>query len=110
MPNMSSKKEKSIKLHWYKGKSFAWNLVQFLINFNLFQHRNKFKEGDIVRYNWKAKVHLSSLFKNGWISSGNLLVTDIKYKDRSGVEYKAYGDDDGSCDPFWLRKAYWWEL
>lgn len=109
MPRLFKKREGSIGLHWYKGYSFMWNLIQFIINFNLIDNRGKFKEGDLVKYNWRAKIHLKSLFDNGWITTEALVVTAITYSDKSGVEYITPKGEPNGCDPFWLRKLYWWE-
>jgi hypothetical protein len=107
------RKQGSLGLHWYKGKSFLWNLVQFIINFDLINNDGKFKEGDVVRYNWMAKVVLGKKFLNGeevWRKS--LLVTEVLYSSKSNVEYLVLLNSEvqGSCAMFWLRKAYWWEI
>lgn len=112
MPRLFRKEKGSIGLYWYKGKSFRWNLVQFIINFSIINNNGKFKEGDIVKYNWMAKVQLGERFLREKKAYNKLLiVTKILNKSESNVEYMHALDPQGigSCACFWLRKAYWWE-
>lgn len=104
-----------LKFTWYKDESFMWNVVQFIINNDLCDHKGKFEEGDVVRYNWKAMVQIGSLFRKGGFYDGrhkrNLLITGSEYKSKSNYNYIEYGTNErGSTDAFWLRHAYWWEL
>lgn len=114
MPYLFGKEKGGLGLHWYKGKSFRWNLVQFIINFNLISNNGKFKEGDVVRYNWMAKVHLGKYFlkdgKNVW--NRNLMVTKVLNKYKSNIEYMVCDTPEikSGCACFWIRKAYWWEI
>jgi hypothetical protein len=108
------KKILGLRLDWYKGQSFMWNVVQFIINNGLINHKGKFKEGDKVRYNWMAKIQLGKDYLNGeGVKNKTLEVTHVLYKSKSNVNYKVVGsdnNDDGGCATFWLRKAYWWEI
>jgi hypothetical protein len=104
MPRLFKKEEGSVGLHWYKGRSFMWNLVQFMIYFKLFHHRGKFKVGDKVRYNWKAWVRIKSALW-GESDKGTLTVSEVLYKDKSNVGF----EEGGGCDVFWIRKAFFWE-
>lgn len=93
-----------MKFNWYSGRSFKWNLVQFLIDNNLFHNHGKFKSGDKVRYNWKAKIQIkSAMWRKS--DSGTLTVSEVVYKNKSGVLFV----EGSGCDVFWIRKAYWWE-
>lgn len=79
-----------------------YNLVQWMIDKDLFHHRGKFKPGDIVVYNWKAKMHIASAIEDDLEPR---VIMNIIYEDGSGLEFA----DGDTTDPFWVRKAHWWE-
>jgi hypothetical protein len=103
MPRLFKREKGSIGMHWYKGKPFIWNVVQFMINFNLFTNHGRFKVGDKVRYNWKAYVLIKSAL---WRKEDHetLTVSEI-VRNGSGVAFK----EGSGCDAFWIRKAFFWE-
>jgi len=84
---------------------FYWllhGLVQWMIDKDLFHHRGKFNPGDIVVYNWKAKIYIASAIENDLEPR---TVVDVIYDDKSGLEFI----DGDTTDPFWMRKLHWWE-
>lgn len=81
---------------------FYWLLcgvIRFQINNGLFENKN-LKKGQLVKYNWKAKVKIKSAIRDNIHS-----VMKVKGFDGSIVEFT----NDDSCDPFWVRKLHWWE-
>lgn len=83
-------------------RQFAKALVQFFIDNRYFQNVNRFKKGDQVRYNWKAKFFLGSLFEKR--RGKTFIVTNVWHKGQNVYYYNnEYGE--GSCDVFWLRPA-----
>jgi hypothetical protein len=83
-------------------------LVGVMIRKRLFVHQGKFKEGDIVIFNWKARVTIASAIREQL--GPHIIINIIKYKDNDGIEWKdhKYYGTSGS-DAFWLRKIYFWE-
>ena len=73
-------------------------VVKFQINYNMFDHRNCFKKGDKVKYNWKAKAYIGSAIKDKLETK---VVDFYSFKDNSNVEFT----DGDSCDPFWVSKV-----
>lgn len=83
-------------LYWY---------VYWQIERRLFQNTH-FKKGDIVEYNWKAKVVIPTVFsyKGGKYKE----ITKItQCKDGSAFCYYLDLDckEEESCDAFWLRRV-----
>lgn len=81
---------------------FYWLLcgvIEFQINNNLFANRG-LKKGQLVKYNWKGKVKIKSA-----IIDNIGVKMEVAGFDGSTVEF-TNGD---SCDPFWVRRLYWWE-
>lgn len=69
---------------------------------NLFTNIGKFKKGDKVKYNWKAKLDIMSAIED---DLGVLTVIDV-FRYRDGTEtitYKNSKNEESSCDPYWLK-------
>ena len=83
-------------LYWY---------VYWQIGRGLYQNTH-FKKGDIVKYNWKAKVVIDTLYQRDKNKLKEIKMI-IKCKDGSG--YFNYIDlvdrTEGGCDSFWLRRV-----
>lgn len=77
-------------------------IVSVMIKFDLFHNKKKFKPGDNLKYNWKAKVYIWSAIKN---KLEPRTMTNYLYKDNTGILF----ENGESCDPFWVRKLHWWE-
>ena len=73
-------------------------VIDFQIKYEMFDNRKCFKNGDVVKYNWKAKVYIKSAIKD---KLEPRVVKNYLYKDNSGVEFT---NGDG-CDPFWVSKV-----
>jgi hypothetical protein len=88
----------------------GYAIVHFIIVKGLFQNTGKFKPGDIVKYNWKARYYLGKTFLNSQHKNGlKQIVSIITYKDGSQAANYVDMDDEteeGSCDVFWIKKAY----
>ena len=86
-------------------------VVFWLIKHNLCQNTGKFKEGDLVTYNWKAKYYIDTVYKNERELGIKKITSITKYSDGSeGCDYINLSDgDESGCDVFWVRKCYWWE-
>jgi len=88
----------------------GYAIVHFIIVKGLFQNIGKFKQGDIVKYNWKARFYLSKSFLNSHNKNGLKQIGAIfTYKDGSQCAHYVDMDDEtdeGSCSVFWLTKAY----
>ena len=85
-------------------------VVFWLIKHNLCQNVGKFKEGDLVTYNWKAKYYINSVYKDECKEGIKKITSITKYSDSECCDYVNLSNgDDGSCDVFWIRKYYWWE-
>jgi hypothetical protein len=83
-------------------------IVGVMIRENLFTHKGKFKIGDIVTYNWKAKIIIASAIKD--YPGPHIITSVISYTRSDGIEWKDhkfYGTS--GADAFWLRKVYFWE-
>lgn len=78
--------------------AFKMWLIDLLIEYQICSHRGKFKKGDILTYNWKAKNSIPSVIGD---SPQQVKRTDNK----TFIEF-TNGD---TCDAFWVRKLYWWE-
>lgn len=81
---------------------FYWLLrgvILFQIKTKLFENRY-LKKGQLVKYNWKAKVKIKNAIKD---NVGTIM--EVDGFNGSTVEF-TNGD---RCDPFWVRKLYWWE-
>lgn len=94
------------KYPWYSRSPILRYLVAWIIYFSTFSdwiaNRWCLKIGDKVKYNWMAKIQLSSHIKK---YAGTKIVKEILCSDGSGIKFT---DGDG-CDPFWVRKIYFWE-
>lgn len=84
-------------IHWF----LEW-LVYRLIDLKINLNRNNFKPGDLLKYNWKAKVILWSIIKKGLKPR---VMLEYLYPDNLRVEF----EDGDTCSSFWLRKLYFWE-
>lgn len=84
-----------LKLH----TTFKERIVSFMIKYKLFQHKNKFKVGDVVTYNWKAKAYISSAIKD------EVLPKKVISQTFGSLDFS----DGQSADPFWMRKLNWAE-
>lgn len=119
MRELSQEERDAVKPKWktfqtrYRNPRFPWYakspllkyIVQWIIYWSIFyeplRHQGKFKVGDKVKYNWKALVKI--------YSTGG----EDMFKVFTVAEVTWYGNlefSDGSgCDPFWVRKLYFWE-
>lgn len=86
-----------------KNGEFKKALVHFQIENEFSQNRFRYLPGDQVRFNWKARVSIRSAVAEELDQT--LTVTDILYKDGSGIDYRLPSGETGSCDPFWVRPA-----
>lgn len=87
-------------------------IVFYIIRHGLCQNVGKFKRGDKVKYNWKAKYQIPSIYneRKNMIREIDCIL-DFKKSKSQSCEFKPLKDEcyvDG-CDVFWLRKIYWWE-
>jgi hypothetical protein len=94
-------------INWIYGKARHFihallaAVIQFQINNEMFNNHNKFKRGDWLKYNWKAKIYIDTVVKK-------------KSKPRQFDKYIFSGDnveftDGDSCSAFWVRKLHFWE-
>lgn len=98
-------KYRNPKNPWYAGNPFLMWIVQWIIYWSIFyehlRKKGKFKVGDRVKYNWKALVQIYS-------TGGKDM-----HKTRTVKTVLWFGNleftDGTGCDPFWVRKAYFWE-
>ena len=75
-------------------------IIHLQIKWDLFTNENKFKRGEWLKYNWKAKIVIDTVvegvgprqFERYTLSGSNVEFTD--------------GD---RCSPFWVRRLYFWE-
>jgi hypothetical protein len=98
------------KIKKLKSKPLLYTVVHFIIEMNWFNQTGKFKEGDLVKYNWKAKAYIRSVYDRE--KSIKKITKIITYK--SGSESCEYTPIDkkgysSGCDVFWIRKCYLWE-
>ena len=87
-------------------RKFAMALVHFIIENEWLQNRGRFKPGDKVKYNWMAKVYISTAIEHK--KEQTLTITKLLCDDLSGVDYEYQEEGQiktGSCDPFWLTKT-----
>lgn len=88
---------------WYAGHPILMYFVQWIIYWSIFYPwiKGKYKVGDIVKYNLMAKIQIYSV-------AGK----DMP-KTRTVSKLTWYGNlkftDGSSCDPFWVRKLYFYE-
>ncbi len=78
-------------------------IIYLMIKYNLFSNVGKFKEGDIVKYNWKAKYHINTVYERE-----NKPMRILSTTSRISYETCDYISDDSSissCDVFWLTKV-----
>ena len=69
--------------------------IQFKLH--LFENTNKFKNGDMLVYNWKAKILIDSAIKD---KLEPRKFVNYLYKDKSNVLF----EDGDSCASFWVKK------
>jgi hypothetical protein len=90
----------------HKARHIFYGLLRAVINFqlsnNLCENHNKFKRGDWLKYNWKAKIIINTVVKR----EGN--------KPRQFEKYIISGDNvefinGDSCSAFWVRRLHFWE-
>jgi hypothetical protein len=90
---------------WYANNPFLKYLVQWIIYWSIFyeplQKKDKFKAGDKVKYNWKALVQIYS-------TGGKDMFKTRTVKKLTWYKNLEFTDGTG-CDPFWVRKIYFWE-
>ena len=96
------------RLTWIYGKArhfihaLLTAVIDFQIHYDLFFNYNKFKEGDWLVYNWKAKIIIDTVVKR----EGNKPRQFSHYIMKGeNVEFK----DGDSCSAFWVRKLHFWE-
>lgn len=76
-------------------------VIQFQINNGMFENHNKFKRGEWLKYNWKAKICIYSAIKD-------------KLEPRQFTKYIIEGENveftnGDSCSAFWVRRLHFWE-
>jgi len=76
-------------------------VIQFQINNGMFENHNKFKRGEWLKYNWKAKIMIDTAIKDG-LEPMQFEKYIIKGEN---VEF-TNGD---SCSAFWVRRLHFWE-
>lgn len=84
-------------------RNILGKIVSLLIKYNLFSNKDRFREGDYIVFNWKAKYGIPFCYKN---EDGVKVVTRIvNYKNGSQcVEYdNLKSGDRSSADTFWLK-------
>ncbi len=91
--------------------ALMYRLVFWLIKNNRCQNTKKFKEGDLVVYNWKAKYYLGFLYFQEREGGIKKITAITKYSNGSeSCDYINLSNNDRSgCDVFWVRKCYFWE-
>ena len=85
-------------------------VVHFMIVHRLFQGYGKLRVGDYVRYNWKAKAYIRSVYDRE--TEVRKIANIITYSDGTEhCEFVPLNENGwgGGCDTFWVRKCYWWE-
>lgn len=85
-------------------------VVHFFIVHRLFQGYGKLRVDDYVKYNWKAKAYIRSVYDREPEIQKIAKITT--YSD--GTEHCEFvplkeNEWGGGCDTFWVRKCYWWE-
>lgn len=70
-------------------------IAHFLIDNNIADNRGRYKPGDWVNYNWKARAIIPKLFAE---YPGPRQVSKVLYSDKTGLEFT----DGSGCDPFWV--------
>lgn len=83
-------------------RKFRKALVHFFIDNGYFRNVNRFKIGDQVRYNWKAKISIWSAIDEKW---GQTFVVTKIWANGQNVDYYSDEYGEGGCDVFWLRPA-----
>ena len=89
----------------------VYMVVHWLLRFNLGKNVGKFKVGDLVTYNWKAKSHIKSIYEEER-KKGIKKITGSKPSSGYTPIYTYINLSDETEDfsaAFWLRKCYWWE-
>lgn len=77
-------------------------IINFQINNDLCTNHNKFKPGEWLKYNWKAKIIINTVVKR----EGNKPKQFAKYILKGeNVEFT----NSDSCSAFWVRRLYFWE-
>ena len=79
-------------------------LIEFQIKYGMFENRNKFKRGEWLKYNWKAKIMLDTLIKE----RSEPMQFQEYFINSENVENVLF-TDGYSCSPFWVRRLYFWE-
>jgi hypothetical protein len=81
-----------------------YGIITIFIKAGVCTNHGKFKTGDRVKYNWKAKIYINSAIEEN--KNNIFTVREVCYPDKSGIDFE---DDMGSADAFWLCKAHFWE-
>jgi hypothetical protein len=84
-------------------KKILQSLSEFFIRHNWLSNVGKFKGGDKVKYNWKAKVTLGGSYNNKTHT-----ITKIILQTPTSENFEC-GCDEGGGDVYWIRKLYFWE-
>lgn len=76
-------------------------IILFQINNGMFENHNKFKRGEWLKYNWKAKIMIHTAIKD-------------RKEPMQFEEYIFKGDNvkftnGDSCSAFWVRRLHFWE-
>ena len=88
--------------------SWLYRLVFFCIKKGWFTNAGKFKQGDLVKYNWKSRVYINSIYEGNKGKVFQVESTKL-YTDESDIVYFSNDSNKDSASSFWLRKLYWWE-
>jgi hypothetical protein len=85
-------------------------IVHWMILYRLFHGYGKLKEGDFVRYNWKAKVYIRTVYdREPEVRQISKIYTYSDGTENCDFKPLKDGEYGGGCDSFWLRKLYFWE-
>lgn len=87
-----------------------YSVVHFFIVHRLFQGYGKLREGDYVKYNWKAKAYIRSVYdREPEIRKISKIITHSDGAERCEFVPLNENEYGGGCDTFWIRKCYYWE-
>ena len=84
-------------------KKLKWLIDYKLVFISCFSNQGRFKEGDVLTYNWKAKISLAPLVAK---KPKVRIVKSVKRHKNQDTIYFMCGDLS-AC--FWQRKLFFWE-
>ncbi len=88
---------------------FLHAVVHFMIKHELCTGYGKLQVGDYVKYNWKAKYYIRSIYNSN--TEIRQIAQITTYSDGTeNCEFVPLNSKGISgCDTYWVRKCYWWE-